>query len=408
MDKRSARLRFGDPFFVPMPGSAEDGNAFFRFAILVALTIAVVGLVHRIAAAMQLLKRAWPICALFVWLLITSRWSAYPDLSVRRTVAYVFIFAISVSLAVSFERAMDFQRPLFKGLVLVFLANIISSHMVAPIDAEMGVNGIYAQKNGAGALALYVIIVATSAVMLYRHKLMKLFSVGVAILAWAFLISTHAKTSIATAGVLSAGLPLLSYLLSRQTPHKVIATGACAFLLGMFLLSVQLLDITGEQLGQAVFSDLTFTNRTYIWDALYPEIARHPWTGTGFGSFWGTGQALNPITNARPDAFFMTASVINEAHNGYIDIALQAGYVGLTLTVLIITRAGWRFCSVIAAPQARREDRIACTMLLGLVVALAVANFTESEIFSPSNPIGYLFVVIAVQAERWRSALRRD
>ena len=56
---------------------------------------------------------------------------------------------------------------------------------------------------------------------------------------------------------------------------------------------------------------------------------------------------------------------------------------------------------VIAAAGATREDRITGTMQLGLIIALSVSNFTESQLFSPSNPIGYMFVVVAVQAERW-------
>lgn len=393
-------------FFVPMHGSAEDGNAFFRLLIFGIAAVAALAVIERPMLTAELFKRLWPLLLLLSWLLLTSRWAAYPDISVRRGFAYVLIFLIAASLAVSFDRPGDFHRPLLLALGAVFVMNIISADTVAPIDAGMGVNGIYAQKNGAGALALYLILAASSAVFLYRRFTFKLLALGLAVLGWSFLISTRAKTSIGTAALLTAGLPFLGYLLSRRSLPKTLAASALGLLVGGALFTQYALGITSDQVGKAVFGDLTFTNRTFIWDALYPEIDRHPWTGTGFGSFWATGQVRNPISSAQPDAFFMAPDVINEAHNGYIDITLQAGYVGLGLTVFVILRTMWVLCGVVGVPRIAREDRIICTMLLGFVLALVISNGTESQIFSPSNPIGYMFVIIAVQAERWHIGLR--
>ncbi len=395
-------------FFVPMPGNAEDGNAFFRLLIFGILAIAILAVIERPMMAADLFRRLWPLSLLLVWLLVTSRWATYTDISVRRGFAYVLIFAIAISLAVSFDRPRDLHRPLFIALGAVFMVNLVSADTTAPIDAAMGVNGIYAQKNGAGALALYLILASSSAVVLYRRFTFKLLPLVLAVLGWSFLVSTRAKTSMATAALLTPGLPLLGYLLSRPVLPKALVASALGLLVGAALFMQHLLGITSEQVGQAVFGDLTFTNRTFLWDSLYPEIARHPWTGVGFGSFWGTGQLLNPIRDALPNAFFMAPDVVNEAHNGYIDITLQAGYVGLGLTIFVILRAVRALCAVIGTPRMAREDRIVCTMLLGFVLALVVSNCTESQIFSPSNPIGYMFVVIAVQAERWRAALGRE
>ncbi|MBV8456511.1 MAG: O-antigen ligase family protein [Acetobacteraceae bacterium] len=241
-------------------------------------------------------------------------------------------------------------------------------------------------------------VVGTCAALIHRRIEWKILSLSLALLAWSFLLSTHAKTSLATALLLTAALPVIGRFLTQPLPYKVLAASILLVTIGGALFIQYMLGITWDKIGLAIFGDLTFTDRTYIWDALYPEIARHPWTGTGFGSFWATGQTLNPISNALPDAFFMSPDVINEAHNGYIDITLQAGYVGLFLTLLVFLRAMLAGCSVIGSRCFRREDRLACTMLLCMLVALAISNFTES---SPSNPIGYLFVIIAVQAERW-------
>jgi exopolysaccharide production protein ExoQ len=388
-------------FFIPTSGSAEDGSAFIRSALLAFLAISMLGIIQHLGTSVKLFLRTWPVWVLLLWFLLTSHWASYPDISIRRSIAYITIYLIAVSLAVSFEHPVDFQRPLYLGLALIFLANIVAAQIIPPNDAKLGVNGLYAQKNGAGVIALYVIMVMTFSIGLRRPLITKLFSACLVILGWAFLISTQAKTSYATAVCLSFIIPVLSYLLLKPKAYMLFAATVCALLFGVTVLVFQLMNVTLEELGKAIFVDLTFTNRTFIWNAIIPEIWHHPWTGAGFGSFWATGRLLNPI-NARPDEFFMDAKLINEAHNGYIDITLQAGFIGLALALVVMIRSVWQLCRAISIRPADRDGRVSCMIMLAVGLAIAIANLTESQVFQYSNPVGYLFVLIVVQAERWR------
>ena len=387
-------------FFIPTSGSAEDGNAFIRSALLACLAISMLGIIQHIGTSVKLFLRTWPVWVLLLWFLLTSHWASYPDISIRRSIAYITIYLIAVSLAVSFEHPVDFQRPLYLALVLIFLANIVAAQIIPPNNAKLGVNGLYAQKNGAGVIALYVIMVMTVSIALRRPLITKLFSACLVILGWAFLISTQAKTSYAIAVCLSFMIPVLSYLLLKPKAYMLFAAAVCALLFGVMVLVFQLMNLTLEELGKAIFVDLTFTNRTFIWNAVIPEIWHRPWTGAGFGSFWATGRLLNPI-NARPDEFFMDAKLINEAHNGYIDIALQAGFIGLVLALLVMARAAWQLCRAISIRSDDCDGRVSCMIMLALGLAMVIANLTESLVFQYSNPVGYLFVLIVVQAERW-------
>ena len=387
-------------FFIPTSGSAKDGSAFIRSALLACLAISMLGIIQHIGTSVKLFLRTWPVWVLLLWFLLTSHWASYPDISIRRSIAYITIYLIAVSLAVSFEHPVDFQRPLYLALVLIFLANIVAAQIIPPNNAKLGVNGLYAQKNGAGVIALCVIMVMTFSIALRRPLITKLFSACLVILGWAFLISTQAKTSYAIAVCLSFMIPVLSYLLLKPKAYMLFAAAVCALLFGVMVLVFQLMNLTLEELGKAIFVDLTFTNRTFIWNAVIPEIWHHPWTGAGFGSFWATGRLLNPI-NARPDEFFMDAKLINEAHNGYIDIALQAGFIGLVLALLVMARAAWQLCRAISIRSDDCDGRVSCMIMLALGLAMVIANLTESLVFQYSNPVGYLFVLIVVQAERW-------
>src|ERR1700721_30572 len=65
--------------------------------------------------------------------------------------------------------------------------------------------------------------------------------------------------------------------------------------------------------------DNTLTGRTEVWAAVLPEMERHALLGYGFGSFW---------TDARRLLYDIPTS-----HNGYLDILLELGALGLALFI---------------------------------------------------------------------------
>jgi exopolysaccharide production protein ExoQ len=76
-------------------------------------------------------------------------------------------------------------------------------------------------------------------------------------------------------------------------------------------------------LAQAVGRNPTLTDRTIIWDLLL-GMKTSPLFGTGYESFW-----LGP----RLQWVWQRYGTINEAHNGYLEIYLSLGIIGLLLIV---------------------------------------------------------------------------
>lgn len=85
--------------------------------------------------------------------------------------------------------------------------------------------------------------------------------------------------------------------------------------------------MSGEMAG-AVGKDPTLTDRTKIWGLLL-TMHTDPLVGTGYESFW-----LGP----RIQWFGQTSGLrgINEAHNGYLEVYLNLGLIGLFLLVGIL------------------------------------------------------------------------
>jgi len=79
--------------------------------------------------------------------------------------------------------------------------------------------------------------------------------------------------------------------------------------------------------------DSTLTGRTQLWSLVWKLIRSHPWFGYGYGGFWlGLQGPSAPVWRAvgwQPP----------NAHNGFLDLLLDLGIIGLLLFVPVILTA---------------------------------------------------------------------
>jgi O-antigen ligase len=134
----------------------------------------------------------------------------------------------------------------------------------------------------------------------------------------------------------------------------IVALSASALFLG-----------AGAGLVKAIGKDPTLTGRTAVWD-LVISLNHNFLFGTGFESFW-----LGPRLDKVWSVYWWHP---NEAHNGYIEVFLNLGWMGLALLILLII-TGYR--NAIAAY--RRDPDVGRIRLAYFVVAV-VYNFTESAV----------------------------
>ena len=105
---------------------------------------------------------------------------------------------------------------------------------------------------------------------------------------------------------------------SRQYPGFLKFMIPAAFCL--YLLLAFGFDINGDLAG-AVGRDPTLTGRSDIWRAVL-STHTNPIIGTGYESFW---------LGSRLEYVWRLAGQVNEAHNGYLEIYLTLGLVGVFL-----------------------------------------------------------------------------
>jgi O-antigen ligase len=115
------------------------------------------------------------------------------------------------------------------------------------------------------------------------------------------------------------------------------------------------------QLAAQLGRDPTLTDRTIIWNTLL-SVHTNPLIGTGYESFW-----LGP----RLQQVWQVVAGINEAHNGYLDMYLNLGCVGVVfLVAFLLASYGtiWK--------QFARSHTLA-SLSLGVWTALLFYNVTE-------------------------------
>jgi O-antigen ligase len=135
----------------------------------------------------------------------------------------------------------------------------------------------------------------------------------------------HAAESATSSVCLALGCLVIAAAHSstfKQSPRfltALIPTGFCLYLILAFGLG-----LNGVFAG-AVGRNPTLTDRTQIW-AILLSIHTNPFIGTGYESFW-LGPRLAQVWRTFQ---------INEAHNGYLQVYLNLGLIGLCLLLAFL------------------------------------------------------------------------
>jgi exopolysaccharide production protein ExoQ len=193
------------------------------------------------------------------------------------------------------------------------------------------------------------------------------------------LRTAHCATATACF-IFGVGLMLaLSLPLLRRSPAAVQA----------FVLTLALVGGVGYLLGakaavtEALGRKPDLTGRTEIWKIVI-EMAPNPVGGAGFETFW-----VGPRV-AQAYALIGGLERTNEAHNGYIEVYLNLGVLGLGLIVMIIGQGYLKAVSLF------RRDPAFGGLLVAYVVTAAAYNVTEAGFRMLS--LEWFFLLLSVVA----------
>jgi O-antigen ligase len=376
----------------PASAAAGAGGDLLGQAAMVLLTGALAGFVLLKRSALVLRVVTLPLILVLAAFAISAAHSAYPDLAMRRLVLAVFIiFQSSVLLLLPYGRE-HFARLLTVGAIIVLVACYfgvafmpqLSIHQATDIaEPELAGDwrGFFTHKNGAGAAMVALIFIG---IYVYRTW-DRLAGIGIAVCAGIFLYFTHSKSPQNLLPVIL----LLSYLMQRLR-HRLPAL----MLILIVPLAFNLLTLGSVMFGpihtlvEHLLPDPTFTGRNVIWSFALDHVAQRPLFGFGFESFWGMPDLVADWNYL--ESWGYRAS---DAHNGYLNLAVTTGLVGLALTLW------W----VLAQPfadywrgRALHPDRPLTTLFLQIwLFTLCLGGF-ESVYFAGGSALWSLMVTAVV------------
>jgi len=115
--------------------------------------------------------------------------------------------------------------------------------------------------------------------------------------------------------------------------------------------------------------DSTLTGRLPLWNAVLKNVANQPWLGFGYASFWGTENIHNL------GVLVLAGWRGAHAHNGYLDILLDVGGVGLVIFL-------WGYFASLkqAVKNFRNDIGLDSGWPPALLIFLAIYNLTESNL----------------------------
>jgi exopolysaccharide production protein ExoQ len=344
------------------------------------MLLAAIVLIRRGSDVAGLLKASWPILLYFSFALVSLSWSDFPAWGFKRwtralgDVVMALIIVTDAHPAAALRRLYSRAGFILLPLSLLFIKyypNLGTATDPFGWGGQRMNTGVTTDKNMLGVLTYVIALGAVWQVLSllrdkeqphFRRRLLAhgtLLAFGIDL-----LFTAHSATS-GISFVLGAGLMLaLARPLFQRGPAAVhvlvlaiLLSGGVAGLLGA---AADLATATGRS------ADLS--GRTEIWKLLIP-MCPNPVGGAGFETFWAGPRA--GIVNTRMIVAGSETGA-HESHNGYIEMYLNLGWIGVGLIALILGH-GYR-----KAVGAFRHDPALGALLIAYVVTLAFYNITEA------------------------------
>jgi exopolysaccharide production protein ExoQ len=372
-----------------LDGSPIDA-IFFGILLIAALCV----LVHRGRRVLSFLNVNGPILVYFLFCLLSVLWSDFPGVSFKRWIkaigdlVMVLIVLTDKQPVAALSRLFSRTAFILVPISLLFIKYYpYLGRSYDPWTGRQLFNGLATSKNMLGVIT-YVLVLGTVWRVLtllrsdetphYRDRRLwaqgTLLALGVYLLITADSVTSNVSFALGTVLMLATSL--------RFIRRHAAAVHALVLLLVVGVSSIMFLG-GGASTAQALGRTSTLSGRTDIWVALIP-MAPNPVVGAGFESFWLSRTVRQRLADATG------GQDLNEAHDGYLEVYLELGWVGVSLIAFILID-GYRR-SVVAF----RRDPAWGSLLIAYIVSAVVYDLTEAG-FRMMDPM-WIFLLLAIVA----------
>jgi len=369
-----------------------EGNPFDQLVLSVLLALALIVAFSRGRQVWKLLQSNTPILLYFLFCGISVLWSDFPDVAfkrwfraagdvlmvlvvlsdpnwvtaTRRVISRVAFVAMPVSIL--FIRYFpEYGRAYSRGGLIAWCGVATGKNSLGIICLVFGLAALfwflqnYRQEKGTRRTGPLIAYGATAAMAIY------------------LLVKCQSATSFAC--FFLAGAPMVLTQLFPSTRKRAFVHVMVVAILGLTVSSLFVNAAGGmvQELGR----DATLTGRTDIWRSAF-SLVQNPIVGTGFESFW-VGPRLRQMES-------LIHQEVNQAHDGYIEVYLNLGWVGIAFLAGLLI-AGYR-----RVVHDLRMDAPLASLGLAYFLATATYNCTEAGI-KMMSPLWITFLLLTMLPE---------
>lgn len=355
------------------PPKIEDGvysSPFDAGVMLVLLALALIVLISRKRKVASLLRGNKPILLFYSYAAMSMIWSDIPFVTLKHWTKGIEDVLIILVVVTDDAPVFAIRRIITRaGFLLIPLSVLVGIYY--PVwgrrytkGGAPEFTGISVQKNQLGQTCLilglgllWCLLQAyrdrTSAV---RGRRLLAFGTTIGIVAW--LLHKCLSLTSTVCLVLGAGVMILTSRPSKRPKplrvHLLVATALCIALVPLFV---------APTLVESVGRDTTFSGRTEIWHLL-PTLLKNHWLGAGYETFL-VGPRLQEMVRIFGYDF-------QEAHNGYLEVYLNLGWIGVSLFAFLVID-GYR--RIVAG---MRWDPTTGGLRLAFFVTVLIEGLTEA------------------------------
>ncbi|MCF3933454.1 O-antigen ligase family protein [Acuticoccus sp. M5D2P5] len=387
-------------------GQSAGGSTMRQIVLLGLAGLAAPLLLLRLRMALAILARSWSLLLVFAALAMTTFWSAYPSVTIRRFIVFVILFVIALAIASVLNTPRKYLTPLMIAFAITLLADYaVTLALPGRAFTPLGLAALHASKNTAGMVAQMMTIVFAAALLAERRAFQFWAIAGFAVLSLGFLALTLSKTSLGITVLIVFGLVPIFVLARRNKAIALFIPIGLVAIAGLVVFATGAFQLSGADWARILTGDPTLTERDQIWRASLLHIENRPYFGYGFGAQWSMLPIYHPLWNY---AGFWTGNednlnILRQSHNGYLDIMIHGGVVLATAVAIFIVHAFWDIGRAIGKRSADRWDIAGSAMFAAFFVSLLISNMLESTLFFPEGLLGQFLILLLLAHTAWQT-----
>jgi O-antigen ligase len=145
-----------------------------------------------------------------------------------------------------------------------------------------------------------------------------------------------------------------------------------------------------ETLLGSIGKDTTLTGRTDLWPLVWELIWKRPWLGYGYGALWLGWDSETAYI------WWATTWAAPNAHNGFLELLLQLGIVGLSIFLLGFCTISVKALAWIRLCRSRTSEVFWPIAYMAYTI---LSNLTEAEVLLQNSLSWVLFVSVTISSQ---------